>query len=159
MSSSFLMQIAKRLGLFMSMSVEVTLDLDFSFPDSMSFVPVDLSQSHRVIGKTNECDAFEFTPSACAELVNQYRNLADRVTGRYCFDDFNATDDFKILRHVPLLHVRIRPDELIHILFQSCLRFAVDVDHVAGFEVVHRDFLAEFGLELHARERVAGGGE
>src|SRR4051794_5480978 len=137
MSSSFLMQIAKRLGLFMSISVEVTFDLDFSFPDSMSFVPMDLSQAHRIIGKANECDAFEFTPSSCAKLVYQSRNLADRVPGRDRLNDFNATDDLKILRHVSLLHVRVRPDELVHVLLQSSLRFAVDVDHVAGFEVVH----------------------
>ena len=62
---------------------------------------MELSQSHRVIRKANECDAFEFTPSACAEFVNQPRNLADRATGRYRFNDFNPADDFKILRHVP----------------------------------------------------------
>ena len=82
----------------------------------MSFVPVEFSQSHRVVGKANECNAFEFTPSACAELVNQPRNLADRITGCYRFNDFNATDYLKILRHVALLHVRVRADELVHIL-------------------------------------------
>src|SRR3954468_10890758 len=101
MSSSFLMQIAKRLGLSMSISVEVTLDLHFSFPDSVSFVPVNLSESQRMVGKANECDAFEFTPSPCAKLVDQSCNLADRVPGSDRFNDFNATDNLKVLRHVP----------------------------------------------------------
>ena len=67
----------------------------------MSFVPVELSQSHRIIGQPNECDAFEFTPTACAELANQSGNLPDAVTGRDRFYDFDAANDFKILRHVP----------------------------------------------------------
>src|SRR4051794_24783605 len=48
---------------------------------------------------------------------------------------------------IPLLHVRVRANELVHVLLQPRLRFAVDVDHVAGLEVIHRDVLAQLGLE------------
>jgi hypothetical protein len=41
------------------------------------FIPVDLGQADRPIGKTHAPNAFELAPSATAELVSQLPSLAD----------------------------------------------------------------------------------
>src|SRR5208337_1989515 len=80
--------------LFNSLLPQV-LDPDLPSPNSMRFVPVELSFTYRTIGEADFPESFSFSPAASAVAFSQAVNFADRVSRRYGFDVGNRAEKFK----------------------------------------------------------------
>src|SRR5208337_3265308 len=80
--------------LFNSLLPQV-LDPDLPSPNSMRFVPVELSLTYRTIGEADFPESFSFSPAACAVAFSQPVDFADRVSRRNGFDVRNRAEKFK----------------------------------------------------------------
>jgi hypothetical protein len=71
------------------------LELGFSFPNAMGFVPVELGINHCSVTQTNFGDAFHLTPRGPTVLPNEPPTISNATPRRDALDQSYRADDLE----------------------------------------------------------------
>src|ERR1043165_4935407 len=77
-------------------SIQISLALDVTLPDAVSFIPMKLSETNPTASQTNLRHAFQLSPATFAVYSPQPRNITNLAADGNGFDVSNLADDFKV---------------------------------------------------------------
>ena len=140
-------RVAARVGF-----LENPFDLDFFFPDTMRFKPMNLRPIDITIGRADQPNSLQFAPISFSKTPVETPPLTDGLATRYPLDLLNVPDQFRpgwenLLTHSSgrqqvSCRLAIKAWSALNCVFRNCRRTKVAKLAEYGFAKVgeHKDF-------------------